>query len=71
MKHAQDFDGEFFFRHKENAIVADAKTELVARRLELFHIARAGGEITIAMERRIVRSRGRWRGGRRELPATK
>lgn len=26
---------------------ADAKTELVTRRLEFFHIARAGGEITI------------------------
>lgn len=47
MKHAQDLDGEFFFRQKKDAIVADAKAELVTRGLELFHVARAGSEIAI------------------------
>jgi hypothetical protein len=47
MKHAQDLDGEFFFRQKENAVVADAKAELVTRRLEFFHVAHTGSEITV------------------------
>ena len=47
MKHAQDFDGEFFFRQEESAVVADAKAELVTRGLEFFHVARASGEIAV------------------------
>jgi len=47
VKYAQDFDGEFLFGQEQDTVVADAKAELVARRTGLFHVARAGAEITV------------------------
>jgi hypothetical protein len=47
MAHAQDFNGQFFLREEENAVIAGAETELVAGRLELLDVTGAGGEIAI------------------------
>jgi hypothetical protein len=47
VKHAENFNGEFFFGQEEDAVITYSETELVTRRLELFHIARAGTEITV------------------------
>jgi len=42
-----NFDGEFFFRQKKNAVIANAKAELVTRGLEFFPVARASGEVAV------------------------
>jgi len=47
MKNPQDFDGEFFFGQEEDAVISNAEAKLVTRWLELFHVARACGEITV------------------------
>ncbi len=47
MKHAQDFDGQSLLRCEQDAVITDPKAELRPRRLELLHVARTGGEITI------------------------
>jgi hypothetical protein len=47
MAHADDFNGEFLSGQKQNAVVAHAKAELVARWMKLLNVARPCAEVTV------------------------
>jgi hypothetical protein len=71
MKHAQNFNAEFFSGQEHHAVVADAEPKFMSRWFQFFHVANSATEITVDSAQNAHRRPDRRSGGLRELPATR